>query len=102
VQEIVTLARARGITVADDLVPRTMGFYDNMPPDGTSSMERDLVAGRPSELDAWTGAVVRLAGASGIDVPTHTFLYAVLLPLHRRGMASLDPGASRAGSKQES
>jgi 2-dehydropantoate 2-reductase len=89
VREIVALADARGITVAEDLLSSTMAAYDSMPPDGTSSMQRDLMAGRPSELDAWSGAVVRLAGASGVDVPTHTFLFAALLPLHRRGMASL-------------
>ena len=91
VREIVALAGARGITVADDLLSRTLAAYDGMLPDGTSSLQRDLMAGRPSELDAWSGAVVRLAGVSGIDVPTHAFLYAALLPLHRRGMATLDP-----------
>ncbi len=90
VQEIVTLAGARGITMTEDLLPDTMAAYDGMPPDGMSSMQRDLMAGRPSELDAWSGAVVRLAGASGVDVPTHRFLYAALLPLHRRGMSSIN------------
>lgn len=95
VQEIVTLAGARGIRLAEDLVPSTMATYDNMPPDsGISSMQRDLQAGRPSELEAWSGAVVRLAGESGIAVPTHTFLYAALLPSHQRGMASIDPPTS--------
>jgi ketopantoate reductase len=51
---------------------------------------RLALAGRPSELDAWNGAVVRLAAASGVDVPTHAFLYAALLPIHRQGMATLD------------
>jgi 2-dehydropantoate 2-reductase len=93
VREIVALAGARGIPVAADLQSNTMAAYDRMLPDGTSSMQRDLLAGRPSELDAWNGAVVRLAGASGIDVPTHAFLFAALLPLHRRGMASLGSSA---------
>lgn len=89
VREIAALAGARGLKLADDLLSRTWASYDSLPPDSTSSLQRDLVAGRPSELDAWNGAVVRLAAESGVEVPTHAFLYATLLPFHRRGMASL-------------
>jgi 2-dehydropantoate 2-reductase len=89
VREIATLAHARGIPVAENLVADTMAWYDSMPPEGTASLTRDLMAGRPSELDAWSGAVVRLAAESGVDVPTHAFLYAALLPIHRRGMAGV-------------
>jgi 2-dehydropantoate 2-reductase len=99
VREIVTLAGARGITVAEDLVPQMMAAYDSMPPDGTSSLQRDLMAGRPSELEAWSGAVVRLGGESGVDVPTHTFLYAALLPGHMRGMGSVGGSRGRRGTK---
>lgn len=89
IREIATLAAARGITVAENLVADTMAWYDSMPPEGTASLTRDLMAGRPSELDAWSGAVVRLAAESGVDVPTHAFLYAALLPMHRRAMAGV-------------
>ena len=59
-REVFQVARASNIPLDDDAVARTMAFVDSQPPVGTASMQRDLVAGRPSELEAWNGAVVRL------------------------------------------
>jgi 2-dehydropantoate 2-reductase len=57
-----------------------MSFVDQLPAGGTTSLQRDLEEGKASELDAWNGAVVRLARDSGIDAPVHTFIYESLLP----------------------
>lgn len=73
--EIRDVALARGISLAEDVVPRTLAWIDQLPADGTTSLQRDLIAGRPSELDAWTGAVVRLGGEAGVPTPVNTFLY---------------------------
>ena len=63
---------------------RVWELYEQTPPTGTTSMQRDLMAGRPSELDAQTGAVVRLGRQHGIATPVHDVLYAVLHPQARR------------------
>ena len=81
-REVETLARARGIRLPDRVVEGTMAFVDDQPPDATTSLQRDLLEGKPSELDAWTGAVVRLASASGVDVPLHRLLLEVLTSRH--------------------
>lgn len=75
ITEIRDVALARGIQLAADVVPRTLAWIDQLPADGTTSLQRDLIAGRPSELDAWTGAVVRLGNAAGVPTPVNTFLY---------------------------
>lgn len=79
-REILTLAHARGIAVAPDAVDRTLAFFDKLPADGTASMQRDILQGRPSELESQNGAVVRLGRETGVDTPVHEFLYASLLP----------------------
>ena len=79
-EEIVTLAGALGISLPKDAVTETMAFTDAVPPDGTASMQRDMMQGRPSELEAQVGAVVRLAERAGVDVPVHRFMLAALLP----------------------
>ena len=81
-REVETLARARGIRLPERVVAGTMAFVDDQPADATTSLQRDLLEGRPSELDAWTGAVVRLAGESGVDVPLHRLLLEVLTSRH--------------------
>ncbi len=86
-QEIVAVARAGHIMLPADVIPTAMAQLARFPPGGTNSTQRDLMAGRPSELDAHAGAVVRLGRARGVPTPLHTFLYHSLLPLelHARG-----------------
>jgi 2-dehydropantoate 2-reductase len=61
-----------------------MAFIDALPPDATASMQRDIVAGRPSELEAQNGAVLRLGLEMGVATPLHTFVYHALLPQEQR------------------
>jgi len=81
-REVEAVARARGIALPPTVVAGTMAFVEDQPAGATTSLQRDLLEGRPSELDAWTGAVVRLAGESGIDVPLHRLLLEVLTSRH--------------------
>jgi 2-dehydropantoate 2-reductase len=80
VKEIIALATARGISLGDDAVERTMERYDGLQPDSTASLQRDVMAGKPSELEAQIGAVVSMARAAGVAVPIHETIYACLLP----------------------
>jgi 2-dehydropantoate 2-reductase len=86
--EIREVAAARGIRLAD-IVARTLAILDAVTPSGTSSLQRDVGAGRRSELDAWIGAVVRLGAAAGVATPVHDLLSASLLPLELRARGEL-------------
>jgi 2-dehydropantoate 2-reductase len=77
-REIHALGRARGIALPDGAVENALAFVDGLAATGTSSLQRDLAAGRPSELDDWTGAVVRLGRESGVPTPVHDAIYAEL------------------------
>jgi 2-dehydropantoate 2-reductase len=79
-EEIYTLAHARGINLPPDSIDTVMRAVDALPEDATSSMQRDIAAGKASELDSQNGAVVRMAHETGIEVPTHTLIYETLKP----------------------
>lgn len=82
--EIVALAQARGVKLSEAAVMATMQRYDNMPPESTSSMQRDVECGRPSELESQLGVIVRSSREHGLPCPVSDALYAALLPLERR------------------
>ena len=88
-KEIYELAHARGIKMPPDSVDNVMAAVDGLPEDATSSMQRDIATGKPSELDAQNGAVVRMAREAGVDVPTHTLIYQTLRPLEEKARAAL-------------
>ena len=78
--EVESLAQARAIGLNDDEIEQTMSFVDAQPHHATSSLQRDLAARRPSELDAWTGAIARLGEQSGVPTPINTVLHQLLVP----------------------
>jgi 2-dehydropantoate 2-reductase len=78
--EIADLARARGVDLGAEAVERTLARFDGLTPDATSSLQRDIIDGKPSELDAQLGAVVRLGRAAGVPTPVCETLLALLLP----------------------
>ena len=96
-EEIAAVAAALGIGLPANAVKETMTFVYTLPHDGTASMQRDIMAGRPSELETQNGAVVRLGQRTGVPVPLHTFIYRSLLPLELKARGELsfpEPGAS--------
>jgi 2-dehydropantoate 2-reductase len=78
-EEIRAVGRAQGVSLTDDDIRDAMQVLEGAPPQGTTSMQRDLVAGRPSELDAQIGAVVRLGQELGVPVPYHAGVLRSLL-----------------------
>ncbi|WP_428605351.1 2-dehydropantoate 2-reductase [Sedimenticola sp.] len=88
-RETVAVARAAGIAFPEDIIERTWDFTQHLEPSGTSSLQRDIAAGRPSEIDAWNGAVVRLGRRFGVDTPTHQLITDALVPLERRARGEI-------------
>lgn len=82
--EVEAVARAAGVALEADIVANTMAFCDNMTPGQTASMQRDIMEGRPSELESMIGVLVRLAAELGVPVPVFRFFYGALLPQERQ------------------
>jgi 2-dehydropantoate 2-reductase len=88
-QEIIRVAQARDIGLPENAIPTIMNMYDGFPPDITSSMQRDIAQGRPSELEAQIGAVVRFGKEEDVATPLHKFIYHTLLPMELRARGQL-------------
>ena len=89
-REVLAVAQARGIGMTEEAVSRTMALIDGLPEGGTASMQRDIIGGRPSELESQNGAVVRLGQEVGVDTTLHGFIYDCLLPLELRARGELE------------
>jgi 2-dehydropantoate 2-reductase len=89
-EDFFVIARARKIALKDNAVEVTMGVVDRLPAEGTASMQRDIMEGRPSELASQSGAVVRLGAEVGQPAPLNSFIYASLLPMELRARGELD------------
>ncbi len=92
IREVEAVARARGVALAGDIFARTLAQVDGLPANATASMQRDIMEGRPSELESQNGAIMRLGRESGVSTPAHDFIYASLLP---------QEGRARGGGKAD-
>ena len=88
IREVVAVARLAGVNVAPDLAESTIAFFDSLPPHMMASMQRDILDGRPSELDSMVGIVQRMGGQVGAETPVFRALYAALQPQERRSRAA--------------
>jgi len=89
--EVAAVARARGVQLPADAVSRTLTFVDALPEGATASMQRDIAAGRPSELEAIVGAVARLGAQAEVPTPVSAFLYGILLPQELQARSGQEP-----------
>ncbi len=93
--EILAVGQKRDIAIGPDATERALRLVDALPHDATASMQRDIVEGRPSELEYQTGTVVRYGQESAVPTPVNSTVYGALLPSELRATgrrsASLQP-----------
>ena len=89
ISETAEVGRAKGVAIPNDIMDNVMKRIDALPEGMVASMQKDIMEGRPSELDAQTGAVVRMGRSLGVATPTHEFIYASLLPMEKKARGLL-------------
>lgn len=78
VRECVAVARAAGATIEDGFAEKVIAGAKAAAPEGVNSMLADRLAGRPMEVDARNGAIVRFGERVGVATPLNAMAVAVL------------------------
>ncbi|NUC73336.1 2-dehydropantoate 2-reductase [Haloterrigena sp. SYSU A558-1] len=79
-EEVCSVARAEGVDLPDGLVDEWLEFAQELDPEMYSSLQYDLTRGKPMELDALHGSVVRHAADCDVDAPMNEAVHAILRP----------------------
>jgi 2-dehydropantoate 2-reductase len=74
----VAVGRAEGADLPSDLPDTVVANYRAAPADGINSLHADRAAGRPMELDARNGVIVRLGARHGIATPVNAMVVALI------------------------
>jgi len=80
IAEIVQVATALEVDLPVDINDYVWQKVLDSHPKSDTSMQRDMLSGRPSELSSQTGAVIRLGQKAGVATPLNEMIYAALLP----------------------
>ena len=80
VAEVAAVGRAEGVALAPDAVDIVMNSAAALADGAFSSLHHDLMHGKPLELEALHGHLVRLGARHGVPTPMASAVYAALLP----------------------
>jgi 2-dehydropantoate 2-reductase len=89
--EVEALARAQGIALDEDVVPKSLEFIDNSGPHIKPSMQLDVESGRRTELESMVGVIGRKGRELDIPTPTADFVYSALLPVELKAWNEYAP-----------
>ena len=78
VEEIGRLARGEGIDLGPDLLERNLTILDGVEPEMTTSLQRDILRGGPSELEGLILQVPALGKRYGMTLPLYEKIAAAL------------------------
>jgi len=79
-KEIEAVGRASGAGLDPNIVQDTIDYIEGALDEMHASMHADIVAGRPLELEALNGAVVRAGLSTVLPTPINDVIYAALKP----------------------
>ena len=71
IREITALSHAMGIEFEEDLVERNLKILASLSPEATTSMQRDVIEGKRSELDGLVYEVVRMGREYKVSMPQY-------------------------------
>lgn len=71
IREIVALSHAMGIEFEEDLVERNLKILASLSPEATTSMQRDVIEGKRSEMDELVYEVVRMGREYKVSMPQY-------------------------------
>lgn len=80
IQEVAAVAAANGVSLPPDGIDMIHRGIDMLPKDHMTSMQEEIIKCKPSELEYWNGAVVRLGKEAGVATPLNEVIYYSLLP----------------------
>ncbi len=78
--EVRAVALAQGVPLDADVIEQTLAFIDQNAPGNKPSMQKDVEAGRPFELETILGVLVRKGRQYAVATPCIEMAYASLKP----------------------
>lgn len=74
-KEVILISKAEGINLTEEDLSQWIKIISTLDPDGTPSMGQDRLAHRKSEVELFSGTVIKIARKHGLEVPVNQWLY---------------------------
>ena len=87
--EIKSVANAKDIPLNDEQIEKAFQIIENQPQGTTASTQRDIMEGKPSEIENFNGFIVREGERLGIKTPVNKMIYECLKPMEEQARKTL-------------
>lgn len=87
--EIRSVANAKDIPLNDEHIEKAFQIIENQPKGTTASTQRDIMEGKPSEIENFNGYIVREGERLGIKTPVNKMIYECLKPMEEQARKTL-------------
>lgn len=74
-EEVILIAQKEGISLSQADIDYWLKVIDGLNPAGKPSMRQDVEAGRKTEVDLFSGTILKLGAIHGIETPINRILY---------------------------
>jgi 2-dehydropantoate 2-reductase len=74
-EEVIQLSALEGHPLPADAVAGWLPLLETFAPDGMPSMRQDVLAKRPTEVELFSGTILRLGAKHGLSCPVNQMLY---------------------------
>ena len=89
-EEIKNVANAKGIALNDGHIKTAFEVINKLESKTTASTQRDIMEGKPSELENFNGYIVKEGNRLGVPTPINQFIYECLLPMEKQARRQLE------------
>jgi len=83
-REVIAVANAEGIDLNGSDIEQAFAVLDGLNPNGYTSMAQDVLAGRKTEVEMFSLALMELAKKHNISVPVNETLYLEIRTIERQ------------------
>lgn len=76
--EVLAIAEKKGIRLTEDDIAKHLEIFKTLTPDGKTSMLQDVEAGRKTEVEIFSEAVIEMGGELGVPTPVNEILFRMI------------------------
>jgi len=87
-KEIMEVGKAKDIPLSEKHLEMVFEIINSQPKGNTASTQRDIMNGKPSELDNFNGYIVREGEKLGVETPVNRVIYECLKPMEEEARKS--------------
>jgi len=81
--EVIRLAGKLGISLSEKDIDEMLRIFGTLSPRGKTSMLQDILAGRKTEVEIFSGTVIDLGEKHGVDTPVNRMLFNIIRSIEK-------------------